>query len=330
MKVFKKILLTFILFITISINFFSIGPILAGGPADTYNETIFNVSRQDMREGSTTKKWADAFNDQVISIIKYAINVFIVIGIVVAFIGAYKIMTSDKEESSKEWIRLVVFGIIWIIIMISARFLAEWFVWSEGIITKELWSISNQPNGVKFASALYNTILYPFIKIVLYFVVWILFFMMVWKVIGFVTATDDSAKKKAAWVIIRNVIWILIVMWAKQVVESVMWKQNVVLNESATRIDGQTPWSVLNFGNIPLVTQVINRVMWLTMFIILVLIIIQWYKMFAKPDDPKNRENLKKTLLYIIIWVLVIWAAYATSNLLIINNVPLDVTSTDW
>ena len=39
----------------------------------------------------------------------------------------------------------------------------------------------------------------------------------------------------------------------------------------------------------------------LTMFVIVVLLIVQGYRMFVKPDDPKNRERLKKTLLYIII-----------------------------
>ena len=56
--------------------------------------------------------------------------------------------------------------------------------------------------------------------------------------------------------------------------------------------------------------------------VLLVLIIIQWYKMFAKPDDAKNREDLKKTILYIVIWVLVIGAAYVISNVLVINELP--------
>jgi hypothetical protein len=41
--------------------------------------------------------------------------------------------------------------------------------------------------------------------------------------------------------------------------------------------------------------------------------------MFAKPDDPKNRDRLKKTLLYVSIWVLVIWASYVISNVLVLN-----------
>lgn len=311
----------------ISVNLFSITPVLA--QSTPYDEILSSTVKEDMKKDAITQsKWWEVFNQQILNIIWYAINVFMVIGIVVAFIGAFKIMTSDKEETSKEWIRLVVFGIIWIIIMVSARFFAEWLVWDKGIIEEEFrFSGDNQPNWIRFASNLYENILYPFIKIALYLVVWFLFFMMVGKVIGYVTSTDDSAKKKAWWVIIWCVIGILIVMWAKQVVEAVMWEQKVVINENAQRIIDQTPWTALNFGSIPIVTQIINWVMWLTVFIVLVLIIIQWYKMFTKPDDPKNRESLKKTLLYIIIWVVVIWAAYAISSILVINNVPLDTTS---
>lgn len=299
---------------------------------DVYNEVLNQTTSStalstaiNWWEVVTGETWADLFNDQVMAIVGYIIDIFIVVWIAVAFIGGYKIMTSDKEEAMKEWIRLIIFWIIWIIIMASARFLAEWLAWNSGIISDEFVSlgINNQPNWIKFISSLYNKLLYPFIKVALYFVIWILFFMMVGKVIWFVTATDDSAKKKAGWVIIWSVIGILIVIWAKQLVESVMGKQEQVINENATWINQQGPGSILNFGSIPLVTQVINWVMWLTMFIILVLVIIQWYKMFTKPDDPKNRESLKKTLIYIIIWVLVIWAAYAISSVLVINNIPI-------
>lgn len=241
-------------------------------------------------------------------------------------------MTSDKEESMKEWIRLVAFGALWIIIMISAKFLATSLVWENGsgwiIWTQFIGTSDKDPSWIEFANELYNKVMYPFIKVILYFVVWALFFVMAGKVIWFVTATDDAAKKKAWWIIIWSVVWILIVMWAKQIVESVIWNQNIVLNKNATWISWWEVewmwWRFLEFSSIPIVAQVINRVMGLTMFAILVLIIIQWYKIFTKPDDPKTRESLKKAILYMIVWVLVIWAAYVISNVLVINNVPIE------
>jgi len=272
-------------------------------------------------------QWSQMFNSQVLVLIGYAIDIFIAIWIAIAFFGWYKIMTSSKEETLKEWIRIAGFGILWVIIMVSAKFISNWLVWENGIITNEFVSITGEsnPNWIQFANNLYQTILYPFIKVALYLVIWFLFFVMAAKVISFVVSTDDSAKKKAGWIIIWCVVWILIVMWSKQMVEAIMWKQEDVINTSATKIDWWVWWigeEVLNFQSIPLISQVINWVMWLTMLIVLILIIIQAYRMFAQPDDPKNRERLKKTLLYVIIWVLVIWASYLISNVLIINRLP--------
>ena len=290
----------------------------------TDDKSLYTAIRWDEYEKAV---WAELFNGQVLKIMGYVIDIFIVIWIAVAFIWAYEIMTSDKEESMKKWIRLVAFWVIWIIIMVSARFIANWLVWDEGWIISEQWKDpSHNPSWIAFADNLYKNIMFPFIKLALYFVVGALFFVMVGKAISFLMATDDSAKKKAWGIIIWCVVWILIVMWSKQIVEAVMWKQNEVLNKSAQRISWWDEWlweEILEFGSIPLIAQIINWVMWLTMFAIVVLIIIQWYKVFTKPDDPKTREGMKKAIIYILIWVLVIWAAYVISNFLVVNNVPI-------
>ena len=263
--------------------------------------------------------WAGLFNDQVKKLIDYLIWAFVLVWIVMAFIGWYKIMVSNKPESTKEWVTLVVYGIIWIIIMVSARFIASKLVWDNGVITDSI-DAENWLNGVNLAKHLYEDIMYPFIKVALYLVVWVLFFMMLAKVVTFVISTDDAVKKKAWWVILWTVIWILIIMWSKQIVESVMWKQEAVLNAGAQELI--EIWnSTLQFESLPIISQIINWVMWLAMFVVLVLIIIQAYRMFAHPDDPKNRERLKKTLLYVIIWVLVIGSAYVISSVLVPNNI---------
>ena len=372
MKIFKKLLNTFILSVICAVNLVPVYNLaLAQNPHDAvlsntvkndsslgsainwwdvvngekwaltqnpYDAVLSNTVKNGSSLGSAInwwdvvngEKWANLFNEQVNRIIGYAVNVFIVIWIAIAFIGGYKIMTSDKEDSMKDGIKLVGFGILWIIIMVSAKFLATSLVWSEGIITNEFSNPGNNytPNWILFADNLYNKIMYPFIKIVLYLVIWVLFFVMAGKVIWFIMSTDDVAKKKAWWIIIWSVVWILIIMWSKQIVEAVMWNQADVLEKNATWISWWENewmwWQLLEFQSVPLIAQIINWVMWLTMFAILVLIIIQWYQIFTKPDDPKVRENLKKTILYIVIWVLVIGAAYVISNVLVVNNVPID------
>ena len=333
MKTVKKLLSTFILIMFWVANLSVFNQAFAQSPYDE----VLGITTDEASLGSAVRGWGDVvqgtwstlFNKQVLNIISYFIDIFLVLWIAVAFFGGYKIMLSDKDESLKEGIRLVIFWIIWVIIMVSAKFLANALVWDTGIITIEF--DGGDPSWIQFADRLYNTILYPFIKIALYFVVWILFFVMAAKVVSFVLATDDSAKKKAWWIILWCVIWILIVMWSKQIVESVMWEQDAVLNKGATWITWwEKAWmwdEMLDFWKIPLIAQVINWVMWLTMLIILVLIIVQWYKIFTKPDDPKTRESMKKAILYIIIWVLVIGASYVISNVLVLNNIPIEAVN---
>jgi uncharacterized membrane protein len=53
------------------------------------------------------------------------IPVIIIVGVVVVFIGVYKMMSTEKEDAIQEGGRLVIYGVIGIIIMVSADFLAE-------------------------------------------------------------------------------------------------------------------------------------------------------------------------------------------------------------
>lgn len=334
MKTFKKLLFGWLLALFWLCMFSNNDAVFAAdetnnGSITAYSDILgYTISNENSSLRSAVKygvewKWWDAVNNVVYDLIWYMIDVFIVIWILLGFFGWYKIMVSNDSEKLKEWIRLVVYGVVWVIVMVSAKFLAYSIIEN---LELNVASIGNEdPNWIRIVSNLYNNTLYPFIKIALYLVIWILFIMMAVKVITFIVSTEEKAKKQAWWIILWTVIGILIIMWGKQVVEAVMWKQETVINENATKITwwagGAWMWSqILQYESVPIVAQVINWAMWLTMFIVLVLIIVQAYKMFTKPDDPKNRESLKKTLLYIVIWVLVIWASYVISNVLVINN----------
>lgn len=332
MKLIKKVLFTFMLLV-LGLNLFNFNCTLAAEISTPY-DAVIGVTIRDPKwqewslksvaseDVITTEKWGVLFTEQVKALIWYAIDVFIVIWIAMAFLGGYKIMTSNSEDKMKEWIRYVIFGVLWIIIMMSAKFLAEWLVGGNGIISIQFPTGEATPKWVVMAKQVYENIMFPFIKIALYLVVWALFLIMATKVITYVISTEEAAKKKAWWIILWCVIWIFIVLWSKQIVEAVMGEQSEVLNEAATRIEWWEGgmWKHLEeFNSILLISQIINWVMWLAMFVIVILIVIQGYRMFTKPDDPKNRERLKKTMLYVIIWVLVIWASYVISNVLVLN-----------
>lgn len=319
MKFVKKLLLWCLLWMTILPNFMAINSVSAqeNNAYDYVLDSTVGWAWDNLTvDGPWVEKWADAVNNWIVSMIGYLINIFIVVGIAVAFIWGYRIMASSKEDSYKEWIMMIVLWIAWIIIMVAAKRIANVLVWDWWVMVTDL-----ENEGLKwlsFANNLYTKLIFPLIKVVLYLVVWVLFFIMAWKVITFIISTDDAAKKKAGWIILWTVIGILIIMWSKQIVESVMWNQADIFNNEASEI--QEIWSdTLQFWSIPIVAQIINWVMWLAMFAVLILIIIQTYRMLFKPDDSKNAERIKKTLLYVVIWVLVIGASYIISNVLIIK-----------
>ena len=219
-----------------------------------------DITKGDMRIDAVNEWiWWEMFNKQINTLIVFVIDAFIVIGIAVAFFGWYKIMVSDKEETMKDGMKLVIFWVLWIIIMVSARFLANSLVWDSGIIPdSEAWKDGKNLVWIELADNLYHTIMFPFIKIALYLVVWVLFFMMVAKIVTFVTSTDEAAKKKAWWLIIWTVVWILIIMWAKQVVEAIMWKQKEVIKTTAVNYVGDMWTTITDVWSIPLISQIIK------------------------------------------------------------------------
>ena len=325
MKTVKKILFGFMLVV---FGLTNLSMVNAAGNVYTEIlwETIKDHSLRSALVGSEVRDdnltGGDFFTQQVVNLIGYAIDVFIMIWIAIAFFWGYKIMFSDKEDAYKEWINLIAYGVIWIIIMVSAKFISGALVGDWGILSEQRSEVNaTDPNWIEIAQQLYERVMYPFIKVALYLIVWILFFIMAAKVVTFIISTDDVAKKKAWWIILWTTIWMFIILWAKQVVEAVMWNESTILNDQAKYVD--EIWELpTTFGHIPLVHNILNWVMWLTMFVVLVLVIIQAYTIFAKPDDPKNRERLKKTLLYILIWVLVVGASYVISSFLVINDIP--------
>lgn len=262
----------------------------------------------------TDSWWTDPVISMISTLVDIFINLLIFVWIAVAMFWAYKIMSSNDEKAVKEWIMMVACGIIWIIVMVSAKFMSKTII---DILTND---VEKWIKWVSFAKNLYDQLAYPFIKLCLYFVVWVLFFIMAAKIIWFITSTDDVAKKKAAWIIIRTAVWILVMLWSKQMVETVMWKEQQVIVEAAKETSQIWIWILeIEYDNIPIIYNIMNWIMWLSTFIVLVLILVQSYRMIAKPDDPKNRETLKKTILYVVIWVLVIWATYVISNVLVVT-----------
>ena len=239
-------------------------------------------------------------------------SVMVVAGVLVAMIGFYQVLTSGDESQIKTWTNTIIYWVLWILIMFAAKYLTgvifdwifAWWTWKE-------------VTTVEMIRKIYWEMVYPFIKIAIYLSLGVLVILMIVRVFTYITAQDDSTKKKSMWVIIWSVVGMLLITWAKQVVEAVYWKQEEVLKTGVTNLS-KVGTRLLKPEDIPIVYNVINRALWLVAFALLVIIIIQTYKILTKPDDAATFTSLKKTIIYALAWVLLIGAAYLLSNLFII------------
>jgi hypothetical protein len=110
----------------------------------------------------------------------------------------------------------------------------------------------------------------------------------------------------------------LIIIGAKQIVEVIYGKQEDVMNANVTNLWEIGSW-VLADKHIPILYQVINYALGIASLVILVIIIIQTVKLLMKPDDPAQIKNIKNSLLYMFIGILILWAGYLIVNFAIIN-----------
>jgi len=247
------------------------------------------------------------------TVINLLIPMIIILGVIIAIVGFYKMMFSDSEEWTKQWSKYLIRGIVGIVIMMSARYLANTVLF-ESIL--EWWNAQTL-NGIEIAQALYNQAAFPFIKIAMYLAIGVLFVIVVIRVIQYLTNPSDEIKKQAATLIAWNVIGILIILWSKQIVELIFWSEIEVMEQSAQNVGDIGTW-ILS-GNIPILYTIINWIMGLAAFVILLIIIIQTYQLLVNPTNEENMGKIKKSFLYIAIGILVIGAGYVITNFLIIN-----------
>ena len=140
------------------------------------------------------------------------------------------------------------------------------------------------------------------------------------RVFTYITSQDEGVKKKAIGVISWTTIGIVIISAAKQIVEAVYGKQEQVLKDGTTVQNLSQVWSnILNPKSIPILFQVINWSLWIISLVLLIIIIMQTYTMLTKPDDEATFKNLKQTIVYALLGLLLIGAAYLIANLLILN-----------
>ena len=268
----------------------------------------------DASEPNSTLWGWDSIKNFVFKLINNVLTPLIIVtGILIGIVWWYRLFFSTTEEDTKQWTQLVLYWVIWIIVILSARYIGT-------VIFEDMFQSWNAVwiNWVELAMQIYEKIAYPFIKIVVYLALWILFLLLAWKTFTFMTNTDGTTQKKAGTMIWRSAIGMLIIIWSKEIVEAIYGKQAEVMNASAQTLWEIGSW-VLADKSIPILYSVINWVMWLTSLVVLIIILIQTFEILMNPDKADNRQKIWKSIIYIFIGILIIGAGYLITNFLVIN-----------
>lgn len=274
-----------------------------------------NLDAPEILSDVSATPGADAVKDFLMKkIMDVLVPLIITIGILISLLGFYKIFFSSDEKAVEEGIKYITYGVIGIIIIMSAKFIST-AIYSN--IFQE-WILGyGSVQGYEIAQKLYEKIAFPFIKLAIYLALWVLFVILASRALTFVFGTDEDAKKKAGTIIAWNVLGMFIIIWAKQVIEFIYWKQQDVVKAVSNL--GEIGSGLLANKNLPLLYEIINWAMGLAALVILIMVLVQAFSLLLKPDSPDAMKKIKNSLLYIFIGILIIGTGYIITNFLIIN-----------
>lgn len=160
--------------------------------------------------------------------------------------------------------------------------------------------------------------MFPFIKFTMYFIIGILFVLALLRTIQLVMSTKDDMKQKAITIIQRNAFGIIIIIFAKELIEAIYGTQAEVVNSNAQSL-GQIGSGVLANKDIPFVYTVINWGMSLLAIFIVVMIIVQAIQLLSNPTDEATQKKMRKNVIYTLIGLVIMGTAYVVTNFLIIK-----------
>ncbi len=259
--------------------------------------------------------WAESLKNFLIKkVMDVAVPLIITLGILIAILWFYKLLFSSEEKAIGEWVKYISYWLIWIVLIMSAKFIAN-TLYTDVFNTGILWYGSVE--WYQMAQKLYENLLFPFIKMAMYIVLGVLFVILLSRTISFVFGSDEDTRKKSWTIIVWNVLGMIIIIGAKQVIEFIYWKQADVVKAVSNLWEIGT--GILANKNLPLIYEIVNWAMGLAALVILIMVLVQAFQLLIKPDSPDSMKKIKNSLLYIFIGIVIIGTWYIITNFLIIN-----------
>lgn len=252
------------------------------------------------------------------------IPLFVFIGIFFSLFAFYKLMTSDKEEDIAKNSKFLLRWVIGIMIMVSAGYLVDQLI-DINDPGNETWGtiiaalIGDQDGGI-LASRLYENLFFPFLRMMLYIILGVMFIFALINALKLIFNTDEQNEKQVMTWLTFAVVGIIVILIAKSVVEIIYGQYSTVITQWSNLGDIGEWWFTDTQTRFEVIGTVINWILWLVTFVIVLIIIYQGYLLLTKPTDEETMKKLQNNLGYIFIGILIIGAAYLLANFLIFQT----------
>lgn len=255
-------------------------------------------------------RWAEAARNLIIDIARnIMLPIVISIALILWIFSFYKLKLSTNTDDMKKSAQWLMWWMFWIILMVSAIFIVS------NLITQQ-WDL-NVRTWWNLAVTIYNNIIFPFLRLGLFFVSSFLFIILIIHARKMIISKED-VKNKARTIVIRNSLGILLLLWASYLVEIIYWRIQW-WNINPTDLWWIAQWAFANKKFISFLWTSINYLMAFTAIAIIVIIIYQSYKLLLNPEDEWNYKSLRRSIVYIFIWMLILFSWYLIANFIIIK-----------
>lgn len=308
MKIFFKI----ILFILISINFYSIDFVKATDvwiiDNNNYQEnssTRENEHLDNFKEWSVIwvdKTWWDWIYNSLVEIAKNIKNIFFVVASLYFTILVIKLIISwESDEQVTKFKKWIIWISIWIMItQISYSFVDSLYSkWVSDVLAYDFSKSIIEP----LIKLLETSASFVFLAVAI-----IAFFKMI-------TANWAEEKIKSSKMsILYSIIWFIVIKFSWLIVESIYWKYNCssnIFNTECKRITN-LDWFV------GIIATIINWANWFLWILIVILIIYAWLQVVFNVWDEDRLKKAKNTVLYIIVWLFLLVVNYLILTFFII------------
>lgn len=206
-------------------------------------ETNFSTLEQTIQpieeyvDVGVTAQGASGVRDFVINTFYDVVFPFVfAIGLLIAILGIIGLLFSDKEEDRSKALKTILWGVIGIILIVSARYITYTIVGESGASGVLFWE-TGEFSGVFIAQDLYDQLIMPFVRIGFMLMVGVLFVILLMRVFSFLFSPSEDNRKQSLAIIGWNALGILVIIGARFIVELIYGTKAEIVNQDATQLN---------------------------------------------------------------------------------------------